>query len=169
MSSSAGMSQGAGMSAVAPLSWTVWPLRKKPALGLLALACIAGAVWGVDSITDGIVMPAFAGIVLAISVAPFFVRTTYRLTPEGVEVTRLGRVERRPWSSFRRVRASEEIVQLSTLPKPSWLDAYRSYTILLDGNRAEVVDYVERMVGKEGHGSASSGRERGSGASSGDE
>jgi hypothetical protein len=137
------------MSANPALSWTVWPLRKKPALGLLALACIAVAVLSVDSITQGIWMPAFAAFVLAISVAPFFLRTTYRLTPEGVEVVRLGRAQRRAWSSFRRARSSDEILQLSPFAKPSWLDSYRSTTILLDGNRSEVMDYVQGMVGKE--------------------
>lgn len=144
------------MSAVTTLSWTVWPLRKKPALGFLALVCIAGAVFGVESITHGIWMPAFAGIVLAVSVAPFFLPTTYRLSPDGVEVVRLGRAERRTWSAFRRVRFNDEIVQLSPSARPNWLDSFRSYTILLDRNRPEVVSYVERMVGKEGHGSPSS-------------
>jgi hypothetical protein len=137
------------MSVNPALSWTVWPLRKKPALGLLALACIAVAVLSVDSITQGIWMPAFAALVLVISVAPFFVRTTYHLTSEGVEVVRLGRAQRRAWSAFRRVRSNEEILQLSPFAKPSWLDSYRSYTILLDGNRSEVMDYVQGMVGKE--------------------
>ena len=144
------------MSADTTLSWTVWPLRKKPLLGLLALVCIAGAVFGVDSITHGIWMPAFAAIVLAVSVAPFFVRTTYRLTPEGVEMVRLGRAERRAWSTFRRVRSNDEVLQLSSLAKPGWLDSFRSTTILLDGNRPEVQSYAERMVGKKGDGSPDS-------------
>ena len=144
------------MSGRPALTWTVWPLRKKPVLGGFALVCIVGAVFAVESITQGILMPAFAAIVLAVSVAPFFMRTTYRLTPEGVEVVRLGRAERRAWSSFRRVRSNEEVLQLSSLPKPGWLDSFRSYTILLDGNRPEVQSYVERMVGKEGHGSPDS-------------
>jgi hypothetical protein len=144
------------MSEASALSWTVWPLRKKPALGILALVCIAGAAYCVESITHGIWMPAFAAIVLAVSVAPFFVPTTYRLNSQGVEVARFGRTERRPWSMFRRASSSNEVLQLSTLAKPGWLDPYRSTTILLDGNRSEVMDYVERMVGKESHGSPDS-------------
>ena len=101
-------------------------------------------------------MPAFAAIVLAISVAPFFVPTTYRLNAQGVEVARFGRTQRRPWSVFRRTNSTSEVLQLSTLAKPGWLDPYRSTTILLDGNRSEVMDYVERMVGKESHGSPNS-------------
>jgi hypothetical protein len=130
------------------LSWTVWPLVRKPALGALALLCIAGAVLLVASITTGFWMPVFSGIVLAVSVAPFFLPTSYRLTPEGVEIVRLGRAERRPWSSFRRVRADDEILQLSPFLKRAWLDSFRSCTLFLDGNRREVVDYAERMVGK---------------------
>jgi hypothetical protein len=138
------------------LSWTVWPLRQKPLLGGLALVCIAAAVLVVASITTGLWMPVFSAIVLALSVAPFFLRTTYRLTPEGVEVVRLGCAERRPWSSFRRVRSDEEILQLSPYLKRAWLDSFRSCTIFLDGNRREVLAYAERMVGKKEHGSPSS-------------
>jgi hypothetical protein len=129
------------------IEWTVWPLRRKPARGAIAGLVAAGAVFLVARESTGFALPAVAVAVFAVSLAPFYVPTRHRLTPEGITITRAGTTTRRAWSSFRSVRANETHCMLIPALRPSFLAAFRACTLLLDGNRAEVVAYAEAMVG----------------------
>lgn len=140
------------------VAWEAWPLRRSPGRGALAAAVVTGSVWGVAAWTSSPWLTAFAAVVLVVSVAPFFVRTGYRLSDEGVEVRRPWRRRSRPWNDFRGVLAGRDLVVLSPFERRTWLEAVRGETLLLEDNRGEVLEYVEEMVGRK----AGSG-ERGSG------
>lgn len=115
----------------------------------MAAALVVGTVWGVADWTGDTWLTMLAGIVLVFAVAPFFVRTVFRLTPEGVEIRRPWRTWRRPWRDFRAVRSDRELLVLSPFVRRSWLDAIRGETLFLSENRGEVLEYVEAMVGTE--------------------
>lgn len=129
------------------VAWEAWPLRRSPARGLLAVTVVVGSVWGVFSWTSNGWLTAMAVAVLAVSVAPFFVRTGYRLSDEGVEVRRPWRRRCRPWGDFRGVLAGRDLVVLSPFERRTWLETIRGETLLLEDNRGEVLEYVEAMVG----------------------
>jgi hypothetical protein len=114
--------------------------------GALAAAVSVATVATVAH-SAGAALAVVAAAVLAFSLAPFFLRTHFRLDAQGVRVTRLGRTTRKPWNAFRAVRAGDALCLLSPNEKRSWLDSYRGCALLLDGNRAEVVRYAEAMVG----------------------
>jgi hypothetical protein len=129
------------------LEWTAWPLRRRPGRGVLGAAIAAGAVALVAAASSSVPFTIAGSMVLAFALAPFFVPTRHRLDPRGVTVTRLGLSTRRPWTAFQSIHASDTICLLSPFERRSWLDAYRGSTLLLDGNRGEVVAYAEAMVG----------------------
>jgi hypothetical protein len=120
----------------------------------MAAALVVGTVWGVADWTGDTWLTMFAVIVLVFAVAPFFVPTAFRLTPDGVEVRRPWRSWRRPWSDFRAVRSDRDLIVLSPFERRSWLDAIRGETLFLGENRGEVLAYVETMVGGEAGGEA---------------
>ncbi len=132
--------------APAVLEWTAWPLRRRPLRGVLAGAVSIATVAAVAH-SSSAVLAVVAVLVLAFSLAPFFLPTRYRLDSQSVEITRLGHTTRNSWSKFRSVQAGDTICLLSPNEKRSWLDSYRGCSLLLDGNRAEVVRYAETMVG----------------------
>lgn len=140
------------------VAWEAWPLRRSPGRGVLAATVVAGSIWGVATWTSSPWLTAFAAAVLAVSVAPFFVRTGYRLSEEGVEIRKPWRRHRRPWGDFRAVLAGRDLVVLSPFERRTWLEAMRGETLLLEDNRGEVLEYVEEMVGrKAGCGACGSG------------
>lgn len=129
------------------ITWRAWPARRNPAKGVLALLVVAGSLWGVIAWTGDPWMTAFAAAVLAVSVAPFFVPTEYRLSPEGVEIHRPWRTKRRSWSDFRQVLRGGDLLVLTPFERRTWLETIRGETLLTEGNRGDVLEYVEEMVG----------------------
>jgi hypothetical protein len=129
------------------IAWRAWPVRRSPAKGVLALGVVAGSVWGVIAWTGDPWMTVLAAAVLAVSVAPFFVPTSYRLSEEGVEIHRPWRTKRRSWTDFRRVLAGRNLLVLTPFEKRTWLETIRGETLLIEDNRGEVLEYVEAMVG----------------------
>ena len=128
------------------VEWTAWPFRRRPVRGIAAAAFVVACVWGVAATTGDAWLTGLAVVVLVVSVAPFFVPTTFRLTPEGVQIRRPWRTWSRPWGDFRSVRSDRELVVLSPFVRRSWLDAIRGETLFLNENRGEVLEYVDAMV-----------------------
>jgi hypothetical protein len=128
------------------IEWTVWPVRRRPVRGAFG-AAIALATIAIVARLSGAPLAVVAALVLFVSLSPFYVPTRHRLDAAGVEVVRLGRRTRRPWSALRSVHANDTICLLSPFEGRSWLESYRGVTLLLDGNRAAVVPYAEAMVG----------------------
>jgi hypothetical protein len=131
------------------LAWRAWPLRRHPFRGLLAVVLVVGTCYGAWDFTRDPWITVLAIVVLAIAVAPFFVPTEYRLSMGGVEIRRPWRTLHREWKRYRGVRSNANLVVLSPLGRSSWLDGVRGETLFFEGNRGEVLEYVERMVGKD--------------------
>ena len=136
------------MSLAGP-AWEMWPLKKQPARGVFAAVVIVGSVIGAWSWTESAALTGMAAAVLIVTTSRFFFPTRYRLSAEGVEIGRPWRTQRRPWADFRGIRRAPGQLVLSPFERPTWLDAFRGETLLLPGDRGEVLKYVEAMVGPE--------------------
>jgi hypothetical protein len=130
------------------IAWRAWPLRKSPARGVFAAVVIAAACYGVWSWTRDPWLLALAVVVLSSAVGKFFVPTRYRLSAAGVEIAGPWRRRHRRWADFRGVRSDERLLLLTPSRRPTWLDAFRGETLLLEGNGGEIRSYVEAMVGR---------------------
>jgi hypothetical protein len=113
------------------------------AKGLSALTVVVAAVYGALH-WGGLIIGLLAVFVLVGGVGPFFVRTRYRLTPEGVSVRSPFQRVRRPWRDFRRVYVGEQGVSLSPFHKRHLLEPYRSVMLRYGGHREEILEWVRR-------------------------
>ncbi len=130
------------------LAWRAWPVRQHPVRGGLALVLAAGTIWGTWDWTRDPWLAGLAGVILAVATAPFFVPTRYRMSGDGVEISRPWRSWNRSWDRFRAVRGGGELVVLSTFARPSWLDSFRGEKLYLESGAEEVIAFAEEMVGK---------------------
>ena len=123
------------------LSWRVHPAAQRPGraalVGIIIVGLTLGSAW-----YAGVAMGVLALLLLAGSLWPFFVPTTYRLTSWGVEQHRWPSRQQRPWSAFRRFQVDRRGVLLSPFPHPSRLDPFRGMYLLTDAD----VD-VESVIG----------------------
>ena len=131
-----------------PLVWRAWPVRRRPLLGAAAAVVALGTIAGVWSWTHSIPFCTLAIAVLLTALVPFFVPTSYRLTPEGLDVARLFMARHRSWAEFRAVHPDREAIVLTPRRGPEWLS--RNETLFLEENGDEVRAYVEEMVGAAG-------------------
>jgi hypothetical protein len=137
-------------AAISELAWTAWPLRHRPRRGVLAGVLVVATVWGIWDLTRDPWLSSVSATILAVAVTPFFVPTGYRLSASGIEIHRPWSTRRLGWERYRGARANRNLVVLSPSRKTSWLDQVRGETLFFEGNRREVLEYVERMVGKVG-------------------
>ena len=143
------------------LTWSVWPARERPwaAVVLLASLLVLGLL--ITQATRDRVLGIAAPLFILGSVGSFIARTTYRLTPEAIEVNALGVARRRPWGEMRRATVDRDGVFLSPFEKRSWLEAYRGVRLPFGGNRDQVVAFVETKLPVQRSGSGRARRGRG--------
>jgi len=128
------------------LSWTVWPARERPWAAAVLLASLAVLGLLITQGTGDRVLGIAAPLFILGSVGSFIARTSYRLTPETIEVKALGVARTRPWSEMRRATADRGGVFLSPFPTRSWLEAYRGVRLPFGGNRDQVLAFVETKL-----------------------
>jgi hypothetical protein len=73
------------------------------------------------------------------SVSDYLFPVRYRLNREGVEARGLLFLRRMKWSEVRQVRREAMGVKLSSLARPSRLEAYRGIYLWFEGNEPEVM------------------------------
>ena len=87
---------------------------------------------------------------LATALLKYFFVTAYRLTEEGIEITFLGKTKIRKWKEFQSFYLCKTGIQLSTFPKPSWLDSFRGHFVLLNGNREQIISFIRLKLNESG-------------------
>ena len=125
------------------MSWTVLPARRhfKRTLGAVLLILTIGIGVGISfSPPWGI----FSVLILFISLARFFLPTTYRLTSSNVEILLVGFNQKRSWSDIRRVEKSKGGVFLSPFAKQNRLEHYRGLFLICPDNREDVYEFAKR-------------------------
>jgi hypothetical protein len=88
-------------------------------------------------------------VVLLGSLSSFFLPVRYTFYPDKVTIHFFLSKRSKPWSVFNNYYVDKNGVLLSPFPKPSRLDAFRGTYIRFGGNRAEIIDYVDRKFQKE--------------------
>jgi hypothetical protein len=130
------------------LTWSVRPVSRAKLLGVLAALIVLvtiAAVW----LLAGPFMGLIAVLLLAGGCGPFFVRTSYRLTPDEVRVESPFLRVRRPWSAFQRAYVGRDGVSLSPFAGRHVLEPYRSVMLRFGSERDLVLDWVRRFGPKE--------------------
>src|SRR5262245_3840195 len=127
------------------LAWSVRPVCRAKLLGSVA-ALIVVATISVVWFLAGPFMGLIAVLLLAGGCGPFFVRTSYRLTPDEVRVDSPFLRVRRPWSAFRRAYVGRDGVSLSPFPGRHVLEPYRSVMLRFGSlDRDVVLSWVTRF------------------------
>jgi hypothetical protein len=124
----------------------VWPARERPWAGAVLLASLVVLGLLITQGTRDRVLGIAAPLFILGSVGSFIAPTTYRLTPEAIEVKALGVARRRPWTEMRRATVDRGGIFLSPFTKRSWLEAYRGVRLPFGGNRDQVVAFVETKL-----------------------
>ena len=141
------------------LEWSVWPARERPWAAVVLLVSLAVLGLLIAQGTGDRVLGIAAPLFILGSVGSFIARTTYRLTPETIEVKALGVARTRPWSEMRRATVDRGGVFLSPFTTRSWLEAYRGVRLPFGGNRDQVMAFVEsKLPVVEGRGGSGAGR-----------
>lgn len=124
-------------------SWEVCPWRTAKLKGLLVISAILLVSFAVLAYA-GPVLAAFATVILAGSVGPFYVTTRYRLTPDHVEVRSPFQRLVRPWSGFKQAHLGKGGVSLNPYSKRHFLESYRSVVLRFGDNSQTVMEWVSR-------------------------
>ncbi|MBM3238502.1 hypothetical protein FJZ31_19585 [Candidatus Poribacteria bacterium] len=88
-------------------------------------------------------------VVLLGSLSSFFLPVRYTFYSDKVTIHFFLGKRSKPWSVFNNYYVDKNGVLLSPFPKPSRLDAFRGTYIRFGGNRAEIIDYIDRKFQKE--------------------
>ena len=87
-----------------------------------------------------------ATFVLIIMVIPYYLPTTYLLTEEGIMRKMLFSKQSRAWSEFNRYNSDKNTIQLYTMKKSSRLDNYRSFLLICNKNKEQIIKIVENKL-----------------------
>lgn len=129
------------------IHWISHPLVQEPWIKTALLcAIVAGFSLGAMFSFDGLVYGLVALVVLASSMARYWLPTRYVVDEQGVQMTLLGWERRRPWSQFRRVDIHRDGLFLSPFAHSSRLDSFRGCFLRLHAGREDVVDFVRERV-----------------------
>jgi len=129
------------------LTWISHPAADDPFYKPLALV---GLVLGVSIGASLAFAHASFGILaflfLAVSLARYFLPTSYHLSQEGLTARFLGMERRRDWGEFRNFYPHAVGVHLSPFARPSRLDPFRGQFLRFRGNRDEVLKFIARYI-----------------------
>lgn len=130
-----------------PIEWSVHPSAHQPvksALTVMVIAMMAGALYRVTGV---ILYSLIVVLVLGITLAPFFLRTNYRLDESGVTVTRLGRSRTLEWGRMRTVTVKNNTIYVSPHSEDSVRERH-GVLLLCPGNADQVRRCIRFHTGK---------------------
>ena len=129
------------------LSWTSWPALRSPVRASVAVAFVAMMAWTIQSLFSTTYFTVLAVLLVWGQIAGFFLPTRYALTEDRVSVRGLVSRREKSWDEFRSFYVDKEGLLLSPFDERSRLERFRGVSLQFHGNRDEVVDFVERMMG----------------------
>lgn len=127
------------------MTWTSFPFRIGGKRNIVAIA-VPIAVWVIVLVFWGVWWFVVAVILIAGSILPYFLPTTYVLTEKGISVRSLFTRQNRAWTHYRSFSVDRHGVFLSPFDKPSRLENFRGIYLRFHGNKDEVVTFVERKL-----------------------
>ena len=130
------------------MAWTVHPIKRnwKVSTGVVSfLGILCAAIYiSFNSVT----LPLLSLLILASSLSPFFLPTTYILRDDCIMVRSLFRKTTREWASFGSYYTDRNGVLLSPFSSPSRLENFRGVYIRFEGNGSEVLSLVKGKLGE---------------------
>lgn len=132
--------------AAADLAWTCHPARRQPGRAALVVGVHGALFYLLALYTSSVPFALVLTAVLFLSLSAYFFPTRYTLSAQGVRVKTLVTSFERPWDTYRSHWPDRNGVLLSPFPGRSRLENFRGLFVRFDGNRDEVVAYVQRYV-----------------------
>lgn len=126
------------------IEWTSHPVRSRPVAGAVAGLFVVTCVTLVQYGFGDPLMTFFSAAVLVLSVAPFYLPTSYAIAEDTVTIrTPFSRKEKR-LSLFRRIQADRHGVLLSPFDRPSRLDRFHGLNLRFEArDRDRIIEYLE--------------------------
>lgn len=125
------------------LTWTSWPCARQPrvAVGLGALLLVLWAL--IYVVFRDLLLVGLAVLLLCGALLPFYMPTRYTLNSQFAESK--GRLwhTRREWTALRSCYADDRSALLSPFSRPSRLAGFRGISLRFEGNRQEVLDFIQ--------------------------
>ena len=132
------------------ITWSVHPARRDRGkfvlfvtsflLTLILLYFAGGIFWMV-----------FGALVLLIALYPFYVKTEYRASSDGILIKRPFYKKRRKWSEFRKLREYENGVLLSPYKKDTFLENFRGEFLLVNPeDKRDVLKVLSELLDEYG-------------------
>ncbi|MCD4734355.1 hypothetical protein K8R78_08995 [bacterium] len=129
------------------LIWWVYPPAIYPWRALAAVVVIALTIVFLTYYGGGAVIGAVGGVAIFLILNGFFLPTGYEITEDKIIWRRLFFRRARSWSDFKCYYADKFGVMLSTMNRPSRLDAWRGMSVWFGReNRKEVLEIIKQHV-----------------------
>jgi hypothetical protein len=143
-----GPDRGESVAADTPevLTWSVRPCARNPLLAGVVVAFVLVLSLAVQVVLHSTWWGAVALLLLGLSVAPYYVGATYRLSEEGAAASGLFGTHRRAWVEVKGCFPDGQGVLLSPLGTPTRLAYTRGLYLRFADNRDEVLTRVEAFM-----------------------
>ena len=128
------------------LSWKIHMARRNPSRAIAVAILIIICSYFIFYTMEDFFFTFISTIVLIIMVIPYYLPTTYILTEEGVRRKMLFSNQSRAWSEFNRYDSDKNNVKLYTMKQSSRLDNYRSFLLICNKNKDEVMKIVQENI-----------------------
>jgi hypothetical protein len=129
-------------------SWTIHMAKRNPARAISVMILILVCAYFIHLTMEDLFFTLIATAVLVIMVLPYYLPTTFTLSEEGVSKKMLFSNQKRAWSEFNRYSVDRNTIKLYTMKKESRLDNYRSFLLICNKNKDDVVKIVEEKIKK---------------------
>jgi len=133
-------------AADATLRWRSWPLVDDYPRSLGFVAAFVGACLVVGVAFGGPGYGLLAAALLSVSLARYYLPTTFELDDRGATVRLLGSARKMAWPEVRRAQTRPDGVYLSPFDRPSRLESFRGLFLRYAGNAEKVVSFVGSKV-----------------------
>lgn len=128
------------------LTWKIHMAKRNPAKAVSVLILILICAYFIHFTMEDLFFTVIASFVLLIMVLPYYLPTTFILTESGIMKKMLFSKQNRSWSEFNRYDIENNIIKLYTMKKKSRLDNYRSFLIICNNNKDNVLKIVQEKV-----------------------
>ena len=134
----------------AEFSWQAHPAVERRGAAVMGSLVILAAAAAILVSFQSYAWSAAAIVVLIAALNRFYVRSRFRIDPEGITARYPLRSQRCRWADVRRFMVDDHGGYLSTRARRSWLDAYRGLHVLFGRQRPEVIDRIRAHLPREG-------------------
>jgi hypothetical protein len=128
------------------LSWKVHLSKKNRTKGIAVIVLILICSYFIYFTMEDFFFTLISTFVLIIMVLPYYLPSTYTLTDSEITKKMLFSKQRRMWSEFNRYDIDKNVIKLYTMKKASRLDNYRSFLLICNKNKDEVLAWVKKKV-----------------------